>query len=366
MKENLYDLLRRYEFNKTEPETLIQLVDRAIQRGGEAKEELALLRDAARRLLGPLRDGGLIQAVAPQDIGTVRSKTVGGVDGSFMPVGGAGGKWYVPLSCATLIFPEGINSSPQVTVESGIEVVHESESLNVGGLAACIEMALESKAILKFGSKFQNSILFIDGPIVDPPFYDNPDYVHHRSSAIRATVNNGNLVIACAKRVRDSFLKKVASDLLPAEIKYISRFPTDLQLLLFLFSEFWRDPTTADLVLATTPVNATAVGPDIYKKYQDEGVTVWSLFIQLTKTSSMLRLDLPTLDASDNGKPALSQIVDAVTAWSYPGHHIPLPVFLADEKCRIRTGCAEVLYQEIMTRTATADPLDQIVITQLR
>jgi hypothetical protein len=65
VKENLYDLLRRYEFNKTEPETLVQLVDRAIQRGGEAKEELAFLRDAARRLLGPLRDKGLIQAIRP-------------------------------------------------------------------------------------------------------------------------------------------------------------------------------------------------------------------------------------------------------------------------------------------------------------
>ncbi|MHA1331036.1 MAG: hypothetical protein ACTSR2_08165, partial [Candidatus Hodarchaeales archaeon] len=46
----------------------------------------------------------------------------------------------------------------------------------------------------------------------------------------------------------------------------------------------------------------------------------------------------------------------------YIGHHYPLPVFLAQNKCNIRTGAAEVLYEEIMTRGGKTDP--QLLLIQ--
>ena len=365
MKENLYELLRRYEFNKTEPETLVQLVEKAIEKGSEARQELAFLREAARRLLTNFREKNLVSSVQAKDQHVHRAKLAGGVDGSFMPIGGAGGKWYVPLSCATIIFPSGIDSSPNVEVESGIEVVFESDSFNPASLAACKEMALETKAILRFGSKFRDALLFIDGPAVDPPFYTDPEYIRFRCSAFKAALANANHIFACAKRVRDSFYKKYALEQFPSQEAQIRKFPSDLQLMLFLFSEYWKELPSADTLLVSTPINISRLGPDIYKKYADEGIVVYSIFIQLAKGSSLYRIDVPCL-SDTHDFPASELVASTISAWSYPGQHIPLPIFIADEKCRIRTGCAEVLYQEIMTRTTTSDPADQIVLTQLR
>lgn len=366
MKEDLYELLKRYEFNRTEPETLVQLVDKAIEKGGEARQELVLLRDAAKRLLDKFVENEFVQVLEIATPNAVTSKTAGGVDGSFMPVGGAGGKWYVPLSCATVIFSSGITSTPRVEVESGIEIVHETESLNPAALAACKEMALETKAILRFGSRFRNSLLFVDGPVVDPPFYKDPDYVRLRCSAFKTALQNGNSVLGCAKRVRDTCFLRFASEAFPEASVQLSKFPTDLQLMLFIFSEMWRNPGCQNKVLVTRPIDVTQLGPDIYQLYQEEGLIVWSVFVQLNRHSSMCRFDIPAIHATQNLEPHLQDIVNFVGGWSYPGQHIPLPIFLADEKCRIRTGCAQVLYEEIMTRTSTADPLDQIVLTQLR
>lgn len=366
MKENLYELLKRYEFNKTEPETLVQLVDKAIEKGGEARQELAFLREAARRLLKDFQERHLIHVVHAANKEAFASKPAGGVDGSFMPVGGAGGKWYVPLSCATVIFPSGLDSAPQVEVESGIEVVFESDSFNPNSLAACKEMALETKAILRFGSKFRDSLLFIDGPAIDPPFYLDKDYIHLRCSAFKAALTNGNRVFACAKRVRDSFYKKYALEQFPSERSQVDKFPSDLQLMLFLFSEYWKELGSSDACLVSSPIDVSRLGPDIYRKYADEGVVVNSIFVQLAKSASLYRVDLPFTSSGTQGPPDVQEAANAISAWSYPGQHIPLPIFIADEKCRIRTGCAEVLYQEIMTRTTTSDPADQIILTQLR
>ena len=45
--DNIYDILRRYEFNKTEPETLQELVKKAIDKGTVAQQEVRNLARAA-------------------------------------------------------------------------------------------------------------------------------------------------------------------------------------------------------------------------------------------------------------------------------------------------------------------------------
>ena len=83
----------------------------------------------------------------------------------------------------------------------------------------------------------------------------------------------------------------------------------------------------------------------------------------------MLRLDLPFADsalpAEEERLRYCAEAVRRTFAWSYPDHNIPLPVFVAHTKCEIRRGCAEVLYEEILARTRTDDPIDQMVALQL-
>ena len=69
-------------------------------------------------------------------------------------------------------------------------------------------------------------------------------------------------------------------------------------------------------------------------------------------TSPVLRLDIPLLDPLENNSKAdeiVLQAVKATDTWTYPGQEYPLPIILAHEKCNIREGCAQVLYEEIIT-----------------
>ena len=86
-------------------------------------------------------------------------------------------------------------------------------------------------------------------------------------------------------------------------------------------------------------------------------------------TSPVLRLDIPLLNPpEDNSKTdeTVLQAVKATNIWTYPGQDYPLPVILAHEKCNIREGCAQVLYEEIITKSRTVDPYNQLILTQLR
>jgi len=47
--------------------------------------------------------------------------------------------------------------------------------------------------------------------------------------------------------------------------------------------------------------------------------------------------------------------------WTFPGQNWPLPVMMAHYKCNIRRGCAEVLYDEMITRTTSPKMFDNIV-----
>jgi hypothetical protein len=81
-------------------------------------------------------------------------------------------------------------------------------------------------------------------------------------------------------------------------------------------------------------------------------------------------LDIPLLN-SPNSNPEKTneivlQVIKAVDSWTYPGQDYPLPIILAHDKCNIRKGCAEILYEEIITRSRSADPITQLILTQLR
>lgn len=58
--DSLYDVLRRYEFNKTEPETLQELVRKAIEKGNIAQQEIENLGRASRKIAMRAEEVGLV------------------------------------------------------------------------------------------------------------------------------------------------------------------------------------------------------------------------------------------------------------------------------------------------------------------
>jgi len=371
MPENIYEILRRYEFNRTEPETLVGLVKEALDKGEAAREEQERLRKASADLLALLREARLILETDLEGLKHCLQGAVAGVDGSHQPVGGVGGKWYVPLSCALVVFGQGFRGDPQIEVESHIEVIQEEEFFKIGRLSSERMLQVETKAIMRWAMRDMPSILFIDGPIVDPPLYSDQDYIRYRCSAIQECLKRNIRVIGCVKRVRDVHFKKyLMSQVIRDETGKIklNMFPSDLQLVAFVFAHHWRQMGKSTKGVYTQPIDISEA-TEVYKLYRENGLRIISTFVQKSLGQYILRLDLPFADAKlpdeDELLEQVAKAVQATFAWTYPDQNIPLPIFIADAKCEIRKGCAEVLYEEIMTRTRTTEPIDQIVALQL-
>lgn len=371
MSQNIYEILRRYEFNRTEPETLVGLVEEALEKGKSAREEQERLRKVSADLLTLFQEAGLILNTDVKGAEDALMRCVAGVDGSHQPVGGVGGKWYIPLSCALVTFEQGIQGIPAIEVESHIEVVQEEEFRSIRTLASERMLQVETKAIMRWAMRDKPSVLFIDGPIVDPPLCRDSDYIRYRCSAIRECLKRDIRVVGCAKRIRDAHLKRylmsqvVRND---TEKTKLNMFPSDLQLFAFVFAHYWHQNRESDKGIYTRPIDVSEA-TEVYKLYHENGLRIFSTFIQKSVGHYILRLDLPFLsDELPDESELLAQVGQAVRAtfaWTYPDHDIPLPIFVADAKCEIRKGCAEVLYEEIMTRTRTTEPIDQIVALQL-
>jgi hypothetical protein len=375
MTQNIYEILRRYEFNKTEPETLVGLVEEAIDKGEDAQAEQARLRQASAALLDLFQNASWIAGLELEDEDSLLAKCTVGIDGSHQPVGGVGGKWYVPMSCAVIRFEQGISSTPGVDVETHIVEIQELESPRVRSRASEIMLSIETKAIQQWAMQNKPSLLFIDGPIVDPPTCETEEYLDRRCAAIKECLKRGVTVIGCAKRVRDVSLRKFAMTEAANDVASIDRlniFPSDLQLVAFVFGHRWRSSNANGMKgLYSVPLDVTELGSegDIYKLYLERSLHIFSTYVQKTVDAYILRLDIPFLTGqmTDEAERAqqIQRAIGATFAWTYPKHSIPLPVFLAHNKCEVRKGCAEVLYLEIMTRSRSTDPLDQIVTLQL-
>ena len=141
------------------------------------------------------------------------------------------------------------------------------------------------------------------------------------------------------------------------------RFPSDQHLLLYSFLSL-RESGLSNGPLYTSPIDISDNG--IHSSYRKKGVGMSCSFVQATPTSRILRLDVPYLIDEGADEERTIQAVKEVLGWILPGLELPLPIHLADEKCRIREGCAEVLFDEILTRSMSTDRFSQLASLSMR
>jgi hypothetical protein len=67
----------------------------------------------------------------------------------------------------------GFSNPPQVSVTAGIEDIDQHKYPNVEAEASVRMLTVETKALGEWASRIgeRKSVVFIDGPIVDPPYY---------------------------------------------------------------------------------------------------------------------------------------------------------------------------------------------------
>ncbi len=363
----LKELLKKIEFNKTEPEVLTKLVESAQRKGEKAKKELKNLRNLTDKIIDVLSDKDFFfisNKIRENEV----EKFAIGIDGSFQLVGGIGGKWYLFLSVTRVLFKNGLESEPEVEVFwADIDEIDEQVNPNIKLIGEEKMLAAESKAILNWGSKGIKSVVFIDGPIVDPPFsfrYDE-DYINYRCEAFRTCLRN-SIVIGCVKRIRDRFfINHIINEF---DVKQTESFPTDQHLMLLLFTKLRQKIPLGSLYTSWIDITELNTKPP-YRDYKENEVYIVSFFYERDIRSKVLRIDIPfTFPPSENVdlvNSTVSKVINTLDYWTYPGQD-PLPVLLAHEKCNIRKGAAEVLYEEILTKTRSVDPFDQLVASRMR
>ncbi|MEM5855334.1 MAG: DNA double-strand break repair nuclease NurA [Candidatus Aenigmatarchaeota archaeon] len=369
MKE-LKEAIKRAEFNLTEPEVLVRLINSAKREGEKIQKEFKRMNSLVGKLNEEISKKMQFFFTEPE-IESEEIRLALGVDGSNQIIRGIGSKWYVFLSVAGVIFVSGRDSPPKVDIFwADIEEFDESKNPFIKRSAEIKMLSIESKAILEYGTKNSNSVIFIDGPIVDPPFkYENHDaYVEFRCNAIKKCIESNSILIGCVKRVRDKFF---INYLLQNNIKDVREFPTDQHLMLMLFTRF-RSQEKVLGPLYTKWIDVTNLCKEYtlpYDDYEKNGIFVISFFYERDIKSKILRIDVP-LNFSPLENPVkveniVSKVVKTLNYWTYPSQD-PLPVLLAHEKCNIRKGAAEVLYEEIITRSMSLEPSDQIIAAKMR
>ena len=364
--KELKELLKRIEFNKTEPETLVKLVESAQIKGEKAQRELRNLRNLTGKIVDLLKSKNFFLINNKINESEVEKFAVG-IDGSSQLVGGIGGKWYLIWSVARILFRNGIESKPVLdALEADIDEIKEANDARIRLIAEERMLTAESKAILNWGSKKKRSIIFIDGPIVDPPFsfQGDKDYIKYRCEAFKVCSQNST-VVGCVKRIHDRFfINHIAKEF---GIKEVETFPTDQHLMLMIFTKLRQDVLQGSLYTSWIDLSELNIKP--YKDYKNNGIYVTSFFYERDIKSKVLRIDIPfTSPPSENVdfvNSMVEKIINTLDYWTYPGQD-PLPVLLAHEKCNIRKGAAEVLYEEILTKSRSVDPFDQLVASRMR
>ena len=370
-REDIYETLKRYEFNKTEPETLRELVKSALKKGNLVRERMGKLKGLVEEIKEILERENLLWEIdiTDDDYALYKNICAVGIDGSFQCVGGIGGIWYTPISCARIDFEEGLGNPPKASVTAGIEDIDQHKYPNVEAEASVRMLLVETKAINEWASKVdvnKRNVIFIDGPIVDPPYYSQEKYVKYRCDTISQCIEKNILLIGCVKRVFGKpFINYVTNKLLKDDVEKnrLGQFTSDIHLISYVFTKLYFSGIKG--ALATSPVDVSDED-DVHKAYLKKGIRIFSVFMQRNAFSNPIRLDIPQkLDFPEDIKQMAEKAVKMTCVWSYPGYDIPLPVVLAHNKCTVRKGCAEVLYEEIITRAASPDPYDNVVRMKL-
>ncbi|MEM3896755.1 MAG: hypothetical protein QW763_05775, partial [Archaeoglobaceae archaeon] len=162
MKE-LKEAIKRAEFNLTEPEVLVRLINSAKREGEKIQKEFKRMNSLVGKLNEEISKKMQFFFTEPE-IESEEIRLALGVDGSNQIIRGIGSKWYVFLSVAGVIFVSGRDSPPKVDIFwADIEEFDESKNPFIKRSAEIKMLSIESKAILEYGTKNSNSVIFIDG-----------------------------------------------------------------------------------------------------------------------------------------------------------------------------------------------------------
>jgi len=352
--EELKRLVRKIEFNKTEPELLVELIQKAKAAGEEERTRLKRITKKSQELFKLLKQNGLLCPidVSENTLKTLRNVPVGSVDGSFQVTGGRSGLWYVIIGVSQVLAEHGFTVHPKVLVDGIVEPIEAIDEADAKREAEKLMMLAEIKAMLRTVEPLKESniaYLFIDGPIIDPPWFSDKKYIEKRVNALKFCMENNIIVIGFVKRILGrkfiNFLKNILEESVLDD--YINDFDLLTSVLFNAVKEengipVYTKPTEYDEKLSKT-----------YNLYKEKELLIYYSYYKPHVRGGVYCVELASSTEIDeeNLLSEYQKIMSLIRGvWTLPGLMQPLPIMIAHTKCNVRKGAADTLYYEIMTR----------------
>lgn len=357
--DELKKLVRKIEFNKTEPELLVELVNKAMKAGEGERERLKDISKRSHKLFKLLKSVDIFCQIKTKDkiIDDLKRTPLGAEDGSFQVVGGVGGKWYAVLGVSQIVAENGFTLKPAIKVDGSIVPLEAVDEGAARQKSEIIMMLSEIKSFRRVAERLESkkeSYILIDGPIIDPPLYMDEEYIKDRIEALKFCYNRNVNMVGFVKRVMGSnFLNFLRNELGENEV---TEFTNDLDLLSTVMFDAVRE-TSCPLYTRPVSYDECVKKKDrltlTYKSYKEKGLTVYFTYYKPNLRGRVFRVEYASFKELNERQISerFSKILNMINqVWTLSGMEEPLPIILAHTKCSVRRGAAETLYYEIMAR----------------
>jgi len=204
----------------------------------------------------------------------------------------------------------------------------------------------------------ENIIIFIDGPLVDPPKNAGDAYIKKRAKAIREHLKLGTKFYCVVKRIFDNFYIKDKSKTISTEIiKKLNYFADDSELLETLYINYnWGKNIISDLIKLNN-VNSD------HKKYSQKGIDIYAFYLKMESKGSVIRVEYPVL--KDRPAPDAREIIPILISQVPPGYNLPEPIILAHFLCNKHATQCFNLFQKMLNVWAKDYPKYLVAIKNL-
>ena len=363
------------EFDKTKSELLIEFIKKMGETGDNLKKHLNNIMKNSFMIKNQIKDKFKLYHISNNYDKSLKIKEVIAIDGSSNIGGQLSGKFVCLYSVARIhLLIDHLNNIIPSEYYWGdlkiIDALDESEikkKLEVEMLQKETEAHLDSINLFDLASPSWK-LLFIDGPIIDPPTYKDTSYVNFRCNTIKRLLNHNILLMGCVKRIySNNFCDYINNFIKDNNIrKKSSLYLNDSYLISSLIADHrkqnkYHGPIITDIYQNLTDNNSVA------HLYQINGIQIKSMFYQHSTKHNLIRVDIPFIGDKEFDSSEIYKIVKTnLFEWSYPGIDIPYPVYLSHEFSKIRNGCAQKIYDDIISRNLSSKPTEQLLINMLK
>ena len=369
-EDEMERFLERLEFKRSYPELVLGLIDKIYEKSSLLYEEFRTIRNLLLKKIDYLYDKFFL-SVKPRYV--CSNVPVAGIDGSVVIVHGLGKKFFVFYGISSVLFENGVESieNPKINLSVGIETIEEKYEESPR-MEAILKMMLgETKAMRSVIEKVANGVLFIDGPIIDPPTVVDENYIDYRVKTLMYALRRDVTLIGYVKRYKSNLFVNAISDVVDLRA-------SDREVIPILFNLLRNEKSVyEDEILLTKPIritenNETAVSSHVlrtyYERFREYGIasTIYSSYIQVAPNSRPAKIEF----LGDNDEDALNKaklIASIIKDFSVAGTYLPLPVLLAHKTSLIRKKVAQVILREILSRLIgfTYEEVDLLTLNDL-